>query len=89
MIINEPGWYLKHKSASGASLEEIEKMVEEIFQEGKLIKLDAIIDLGILVDICYHRRTETGMIMGIKEVVFDDTYKYTQTYKDWRKKSPK
>ena len=61
-------------------------MVEEIFQEGKLIKLDAII---VVVDICYRRRTETGMIMGIKEVVFDDTYKYTQTYKDWRKKSPK
>ena len=72
--IKEPGWHVKHRSRSGASMEEIEKIVEEVFQEGRW-NPDAIIIFGMMVDICYKTKIERGMMMGIKKEVLDDNYK--------------
>ena len=54
-------------------MEEIEKIVEEIFQEGKW-KSDAIIIFGMIV-ICYRTKIEKGIMIGIKKEVLDNNFK--------------
>ena len=55
-------------------MEEIEKIVEEVFQEGRW-NPDAIVIFGMMVDICYRTQIERGMMMGIKKEVLDDNHK--------------
>ena len=75
--IKEPGWYVKHRSRSGASMEEIEPIVKEVFQEGKW-KPDVIVIFGMMIDIYYRTKIEKGMMMGIKKEVLAITISLTQ-----------
>ena len=71
--VGESGWYFKHKPKSGATLKEIEKMIEEVHQDGKWIP-DAVVIVGFMIDILQRVKQDGRIILKIKEEVLEESH---------------
>ena len=72
--IDEGGWYLRHKLKSGATLDTIEKMLEEVYNEARWTP-QAVVICGLMTDVVKRTKTEKGILMELKEEVLDNNYK--------------
>ena len=66
--VGESRWYFKHKPKSGATLNEIEKMIEEVHQDEKWIP-DAVIIVGMMIDALQRVRKYGRIILKMKELI--------------------
>ena len=72
--VGESGWYFRHKPKSGATLMEIEKMIEEVHQDGKWIP-DAVVIVGLMIDALQRVRKDGRIILKMKEEVLEGSHK--------------